>query len=165
VHVVVRSYIDFGLRILCKMAPATIKSMEPIGDEVVKVVINQKGYPQPGFDHHAGSYIWLAISGQRKADGSKIIPNAPVMGGPPLPSWLLFHPLTVSSYDEASHDLTLFIKSMGKDEWSGHVLACAHDIRAGKLTLEEVTCYVGGPNGALMFEHVEDYDHVVLVAG
>jgi hypothetical protein len=50
-----------------------------------------------------------------------------VPGGPPggVPSFLWFHPMTVSSFDPATNHLTVFVKRMGEGEaqWSGQVIA------------------------------------------
>ena len=35
-----------GLRVLCKYQTATLKSIEPLGNGLAKLVINQEGYPQ-----------------------------------------------------------------------------------------------------------------------
>jgi ferredoxin-NADP reductase len=89
-------------------------------------------------------------------------PAAPVQ----IPSFLWFHPITVSGFDPSTNELTLFIKRMGaKDaEWSGQVIKTVEHVKTGALTLKQVRVHVGGPHGNLQVQP-GDVDHVVLVAG
>ena len=90
----------------------------------------------------------------------------PPMAPAEIPSFLWFHPITVSSYDETTGDLTLFIKRMGAkdDEWSGQIIKTVQAVKSGVLEQKDVRVYVGGPHGNLQVQP-DDVDHVVLCAG
>lgn len=164
-------YIDVALRVLCKTKEAKLHSITMHGDRLAELVISKEEYPSPGYDHHPGSYIWLSLTGKdsNKEEPKSLFPDTVVPGGPPggIPSWLWFHPITVSSYNPDNKELRLFIKnlSVDQDEWAARICSAGKEIQAGSLSLSDITCYVGGPNGSLMFENIETMDRVVLVSG
>lgn len=105
-----------------------------------------------------------------KALVADIFTSVKVPGGPPagLPSWLFFHPITVTSYNEDSRAITLYIKAFGdgKSEWSGQLLAAANLIASHRLDMSDVSFHVGGPNGSLMIkEPLNSLDRVILISG
>jgi NAD(P)H-flavin reductase len=93
-------------------------------------------------------------------------PLGPPMAPAEIPSFLWFHPITVSSYDETTGDLTLFIKRMGAkdDEWAGQIIKTVQAVKSGALEQSDVRVYVGGPHGNLQVQPA-NVDHVVLCAG
>jgi NAD(P)H-flavin reductase len=111
-----------------------------------------------------------AISTASDADLEGIFSNIKVPGGPPsgLPSWIWFHPITVSSYNAERNEITVFIKSFGegKTEWSGQLLAAAKLVQSGQLSMNDIGFHVGGPNGSLMIkEPLETLPRVILISG
>jgi hypothetical protein len=65
---------------------------------------------------------------------------------------MFFHPITVSSFDESSGEITIYVKSFGEgvSQWSGQLLAAAKLIQSGGLTLQDIGLHVGGPNGGFL---------------
>ena len=161
-------WLDFGVRWYAKLGKKShLVSTEIVDANLVKLIVKRDGFPSKAFDFHPGSYIWLSVDVpeehranlMKKALGP---PAAPVQ----IPSFLWFHPITVSGYDPVTNELTLFIKRMGAkdDEWSGQIIKTVEHVKNGALKLEEVRVHVGGPHGNLQVQP-DDVDHVVLVAG
>ena len=50
-------------------------------------------------------------------------------------------------------------------EWSQRICTAGKMIEAGTLKLDDIHCYVGGPNGRLMFDNIETMDRVVMISG
>ncbi len=101
---------------------------------------------------------------------TEIFSNVKVPGGPPsgLPSWLWFHPITISSYNRDTNEMTLYIKAFGEGnaEWSGQLLSTAKLVKNGTLNKEDIGFHIGGPNGSLMIkDHLESLDHVIMISG
>jgi len=71
-------YIDASIRVVAKMTAVTPVELKVIGDNMVKLVLRQTGFPLPFFKFHAGSYIWLSCNMRKKltADGSPVAPTA-----------------------------------------------------------------------------------------
>jgi len=184
-------YIDASIRVIAKLTQVTPVSIKVVGDNMVKLVLKQNGFPLKFFNFHAGSYLWLSCNLRKQvtatgeqlatsnsktvvstentynavaSDGIKaeeieldgVFCNIKIPGGPPsgLPSWIWFHPITISSFDEATGEITLYIKKFGtgKTEWSGQLLAAAHLVEGGKIELADIGFHIGGPNGALMIK-------------
>lgn len=106
----------------------------------------------------------------KSGGGGGIFAPVKVPGGPPsgLPSWLWFHPITISSYNLDTHEVTVYIKKFGEGnkEWSGQLLAAAKCVADGTLTLNDIGFHVGGPNGSLMIkEPLESLSHVIMLSG
>ncbi len=101
---------------------------------------------------------------------SEIFSNIKVPGGPPsgLPSWIFFHPITISSYNKDTNEMTLYIKAFGNGnaEWSGQLLSAAKLVKSGALKKEDIGFHIGGPNGSLMIkDQIESLDHIVMISG
>lgn len=210
-------YIDASIRAIAKMTSVTALEIKVVGDNMVKLVLKQNGFPLNAFKYHPGSYIWLSCNLRKKlaaaaaaaAEGSGdnqivaaasdagvemtgegkkkegyssvatdsnqveldgIFTNIKVPGGPPsgLPSWIWFHPITVSKFDASTGAITLYIKAFGegKLQWSGQLLAAAKLVEAGTLTLDDIGFHIGGPNGSLMIkEPLDSLDQLVMVSG
>jgi len=191
-------YIDASIRFMAKITAVQALEIKVVGENMVKLVLRQNGFPLSAFKYHAGSYIWLSCNlrkkvvvegggaegGESSASTSKpaaasvelsststggnakydIVPvtdelpssqaaaaaapvavqqieldgifnNIKVPGGPPsgLPSWIWFHPITISDMDE-SGAITLYIKSFGEGvaQWSGQLLAAAKLVESGR---------------------------------
>jgi predicted ferric reductase len=81
---------------------------------------------------------------------------------------MFFHPITVSSFDELSGEITIYVKSFGEgtSQWSGQLLAAAKLVQSGALTLKDIGLHVGGPNGGLMIkEPLEDLNQIIMISG
>jgi NAD(P)H-flavin reductase len=95
-----------------------------------------------------------------------IMPNVQSAAFPPggVPSFIWFHPITITSFDPDTKDITLYIKSFGDNEWSGNLCRIAKLVGEGQLKLSDIKCHVGGPHGSLQ---VDPYsvDKVILVSG
>ena len=210
-------YIDASIRVLAKMTQVTPVELKVVGDNMVKLVLKQHGFPLGFFQFHAGSYIWLSCNLRKKVTGADtpaaaatadaaaaadsktvvagngtesasaaysavaadtvqadqieldgIFGNVKVPGGPPagLPSWLWFHPITISSFEPSSGVITLYIKRFGEGskEWSGQLLAAAKLVEAGSLSLEDIGFHIGGPNGALMIKVRALFAHFISLS-
>ena len=161
-------WLDMGVRWYTKLAKkSSLVSCEVVDDDLVKLVVNREGFPSKAFDFHPGSYIWLSVDvpEARRAELMRK-PLGPPLAPAEIPSFLWFHPITVSSYDEATKDLTLFIKRMGvkDDQWSGQIIKTVQAVKSGALEQSDVRVYVGGPHGNLQVQP-KNVDHVVLCAG
>jgi len=161
-------WLDFGIRWYAKLGKKSeLTACEIVDENLVMLKVKRDGFPSKAFDFHPGSYIWLSVDvpdEHRQNLMKKQLgpPAAPVQ----IPSFLWFHPITVSGFDPSTNELTLFIKRMGaKDaEWSGQVIKTVEHVKTGALTLKQVRVHVGGPHGNLQVQP-GDVDHVVLVAG
>ena len=161
-------WLDMGVRWYTKLAKkSSLVSCEVVDKDLVKLVVNREGFPSKAFDFHPGSYIWLSVD-VPEAKRAELMrkPLGPPMAPAEIPSFLWFHPITVSSYDETTRDLTLFIKRMGAkdDEWSGQIIKTVQAVKSGALEQSDVRVYVGGPHGNLQVQPA-NVDHVVLCAG
>mmetsp|Transcript_2967 Transcript_2967/g.6664 ORF Transcript_2967/g.6664 Transcript_2967/m.6664 type:complete len:495 (-) Transcript_2967:145-1629(-) len=161
---VVTLWLDFGIRWYTKLAKkATLVSYELVANNLAKLVLHRDG-PWPGgaFDFHPGSYIWLSVDVPKEKRATLM--RKTVHGQ--VPSFLWFHPMTVSSFDPATQHLTVFVKRMGdgEAEWSGQVIATLRAVAAAQLSAADVRVHIGGPNGSLQV-NPDAMDHVVLTAG
>jgi len=169
---VVPFWLDFGVRWYTKLAKkAKIVRFELVSDDLVKLVLVRnegKDWPGGAFDYHPGSYIWLSVAVPSEKRTEKLLPNIKVPGGPPagVPSWIWFHPITISSFDPKTNELTCFIKRFGEGEteWSGQLIATMRAVKESNLSLDELRVHVGGPNGSLQVEP-DAMDHCILTAG
>ena len=161
-------WLDLGVRWYAKlMKKATLTHASMVSDDLCKLVVRREGFPGKAFDFHPGSYIWLSVDvPKEKRQELMKSPLGPPMAPVDIPSFLWFHPITVSSYDPSSGSMTLFVKRMGvgDDEWSGQLIKCVEAIRDGTLPLDALRVHVGGPHGDLQVnpDHV---DHCVLACG
>ena len=168
-------WLDFGIRWYTKMCKkASIVEYEIVDENLVKLVVRREGFPGAAFDFHPGSYIWLSVD--VPADKRSEYMRDDIIGPPAfpvnVPSWVWFHPITVSSFDPETSHLTLFIKRFagadlrgdGLDEWSGQLVHTMKAVRDAKMKLEDVRVHVGGPHGNLQVDPAL-CDHVVLCAG
>lgn len=218
-------YVDVILRVLAKLQTVTVKEISLVEDNqdsggasIVKLVLNQEGYPVAPNKHHPGAYVWMSIGGiksgpltEKQADHSQsqsesddaaagvelVTPHgagatqtsvvvAPseeaaekqeqekeqagtdkVMpaGFQGLPSWVWFHAMTISGFDEETKDLTFFIKSKAgmEEEWTGQLVRLARDVSRGQVDKDCVKFFIGGPHGSLQVQP-DEMDSVVLVA-
>ncbi|ACO62357.1 predicted protein [Micromonas commoda] len=168
-------WLDFGVRWYTKMCKkASIVEYEIVDENLVKLVVRREGFPGAAFDFHPGSYIWLSVD--VPADKRSEYMRDDIIGPPAfpvnVPSWVWFHPITVSSFDPETSHLTLFIKRFagadlrgdGLDEWSGQLVHTMKAVRDAKMKLVDVRVHVGGPHGNLQVDPAL-CDHVVLCAG
>ena len=159
-------WLDMGVRWYTKLAKkSSLRSCEVVDVDLVKLVVNREGFPSKAFDFHPGSYIWLSVD-VPEAKRAELMRKklGPPMAPAEIPSFLWFHPITVSSYDETTGDLTLFIKRMGAkdDEWRpAHQIVEA--IRGGRSRSTPFAC-TSADRGDLQVnpDHV---DHCVLACG
>ena len=163
-------WLDFAVRWYAKLArKSTLVDFDVVAENLVKMVVKRDGaWPGGAFDFHPGSYIWLSVDvpAEKRAAYMREVDVKPVIPVP-IPSFVWFHPITVSSFDPASGELTLFIKRMGEGEeqWSGQIIATLKAVRDGKdLSKEDVRVHIGGPNGSLQV-NPDWMDHCVLVSG
>lgn len=163
-------WLDFAVRWYAKLArKSTLVNFDVVAENLVKMVVKRDGaWPGGAFDFHPGSYIWLSVDvpAEKRAAYMREVDVKPVIPVP-IPSFVWFHPITVSSFDPASGELTLFIKRMGEGEeqWSGQIIATLKAVRDGKdLSKEDVRVHIGGPNGSLQV-NPDWMDHCVLVSG
>ena len=80
----------------------------------------------------------------------------------------MFHPITVSSYNSETNEITLYIKSFGEGlkEWSAQLLEAAKLVEMNLLSIEDIGFHVGGPNGSLMIkEDLNTLGRVLLISG
>ena len=172
VAAVVPFWLDMGVRWYTKLAKkAKIVRFELVSDDLVKLVLVRnegKEWPGGAFDYHPGSYIWLSVAVPSEKRTEKLLPNIKVPGGPPagVPSWIWFHPITISSFDPKTNELTVFIKRFGEGEteWSGQLVATMRAVKESNLSLDELRVHIGGPNGSLQVEP-DAMDHCILTAG
>ena len=84
---------------MCKKA--SIVEYEIVDENLVKLVVRREGFPGAAFDFHPGSYIWLSVD--VPADKRSEYMRDDIVGPPAfpvnVPSWVWFHPITVSSFD------------------------------------------------------------------
>jgi len=161
-------WLDMGVRWYAKLAKKSrLVSCEIVDSDLVKLVVARDCFPSKAFDFHPGSYIWLSVdvlAGNRKDLMRK--PLGPPVAPVEIPSFLWFHPITVSSFDEKSRAMTLFIKRMGakEDQWSGQIIKTVQAVKDGQIQQKDVRIHIGGPHGSLQVQ-TDDVDRVVLVAG
>ena len=147
-------WLDFGVRWYTKMCKkASIVEYEIVDENLVKLVVRREGFPGAAFDFHPGSYIWLSVD--VPADKRSEYMRDDIIGPPAfpviVPSWVWFHPITVSSFDPETSHLTLFIKRFagadrrgdGLDEWSGQLVHTMKAVRDAKMKLEDVRVHIG----------------------
>ena len=169
---VVPLWVDIGIRWYTKLAKKSkLVRYEIISEDLVKlVVVRNEGKDWPGgaFDYHPGSYIWLSVDVPSDKRTEELMPKIKVPGGPPagVPSWIWFHPITISSFDEKTGEITVFIKRFGKstEQWSGQLVATMLAVSKAKISVDDIRVHIGGPNGTLQVEP-DAMDHCVLTAG
>ena len=169
---VVPLWLDFGIRWYTKLAKKSkIVRYEIVSENLVKLVLVRNGggdWPGGAFDYHPGSYIWLSVDVPSEKRTAKLMPKVEVPGGPPggIPSWIWFHPITISSFDPKSGEITVFIKRFGTgvEQWSGQLVETMRAVTESAIALDDVRVHIGGPNGSLQVEP-DFMDHVVLTAG
>lgn len=149
-------------------APITPSLNDEFDDEnpIVKMVVVQNGYPKLWYKHEVGSWIFLSVGGKDK-EGNDLMAPSKVPGGPPtgLPAALMFHPMTITRFNEDTREITMFIKSFGSKEFSGQLAMLAEKVSNGSVELNEIKAHVGGPHGALMVPYADMDGGVVLVSG
>jgi predicted ferric reductase len=167
-------YFDFALRWVLKFkTPAALLKLELVAPDVVRLEIGRpEGHAGPlvpaAMSWEAGSYLWLGISGEgimqhsaHAAGQPKGLP--PLLPPPviPLPSWTMFHPITISNAP-GSATFVVHIKALHRGDGQWADLLC--DAAAAKTDPASVKVRVGGPNGRATIHH-EDYPTLVLCAG
>jgi hypothetical protein len=60
-------YIDASIRFLAKTTAVEALEIKVIGENMVKLVLRQRGFPLGAFTYHPGSYIWLSCNLRKKA--------------------------------------------------------------------------------------------------
>ena len=169
---IVPFWLDIGVRWYTKLAKKSkLVRYEIVSEDLVKLVlVRNEGLDWPGgaFDFHPGSYIWLSVDVPSDKRTESLMPKIEVPGGPPggVPSWIWFHPITVSSFDDKTGELTVFIKRFGKgvEQWSGQLVATMKAVSESNLSVDDIRVHIGGPNGSLQVEP-DAMDHCVLTAG
>jgi hypothetical protein len=64
-------YIDASIRFLAKTTAVEALEIKVIGENMVKLVLRQRGFPLGAFSYHPGSYLWLSCNLRKK------VPAAP----------------------------------------------------------------------------------------
>ena len=166
-------YLDFTLRWVLKFkTPATCVALDLVAPDVVRLEIGRAAGAGPlvpaAMSWEAGSYLWLGISGEGIMKHSKHAAGQPKGLPPllpppviPLPSWTMFHPITISNAP-GSATFVVHIKALNRGDGQWADLLC--DAAAAKTDPASVKVRVGGPNGKASI-HYEDYPTLVLCAG
>jgi hypothetical protein len=59
-------YIDASIRFLAKTTAVEALEIKVIGENMVKLVLRQRGFPLGAFSYHPGSYLWLSCNLRKK---------------------------------------------------------------------------------------------------
>ena len=167
-------WIDVAARFFAKTQEIKAISLERLGGGLVRLVLGMPGdWPLGAFDYEPGSYVWLSVGGPDAAGANGDLFQTVNAAGAPLPSWLLFHPITVTRFDRSAQTLELLIKDLAWKEqqigesadsaakesaptcpppenWAGQLVEAARRIENGTMQLEDLGFHVGGPNGKSM---------------
>ncbi len=162
--------IDVLRRVFTKAQTARILGMQMVSRQIyrIELVRQRYGILSMGDPSHVvpGAYLWLSfnkLNQSEAASGGGLPPLCiPPADKLKLPSWLMFHPITIAS---APGDKTWVVYI--KDEGNGGQWANALGDVARSPTIDPVhdmNVHIGGPHGGMRMKP-QDYEVVVLCVG
>ena len=171
-------WIDFAARIFAKTQTIKAVKLECLGGGIVRIVLGMPAdWPLGAFDYHPGCYIFLSIGGPDSGEANRDLFQTVNAAGAPVPSWLLFHPITVTHFDREAATIELIIKDLTwvpgvksdatppPENWAGQLVEAARRIELGTMQLDDLGFHVGGPNGkSMIMQPLEEMGAICLIS-
>ena len=162
--------IDVLRRFFTKAQKARILSMRMVSRQIyrIELVRQRYGVLSMGDPSHVvpGAYLWLSfnkLNQSESASGGGLPPLCiPPASKLKLPSWLMFHPITIASAP-GDKSWVVYIKDEGN---AGQWASALGDVARSPTIdpVHDMKVHIGGPHGGMRMKP-QDYEVVVLCVG